>query len=230
MTAQINPDLTARLRSHMQAAGFTSFKAFAEAAGVSEWTIRQLRSGRIQEIRLADLQALSRGLNCSLQQLLSRFGVAVDAADLPQPSSSQPDRESPSPAATQAQLTALQQEYRRLEATLSQQQETLAAEFQQQALATIEPWLLQWPTVVAKVQQSNEIPAARLLPLVKPVEALLQQWQVICMAPVGTELPYDPHQHQLIEGTAEAGDPVRVRYAGYTHQGKLLFRAKVSPA
>jgi molecular chaperone GrpE (heat shock protein) len=69
----------------------------------------------------------------------------------------------------------------------------------------------------------------RLLPLVRPVEQLLQQWGVEAIASVGSELAYDPHLHQLMEGTAQPGELVRVRYTGYRIGEKLLYRAKVSP-
>jgi molecular chaperone GrpE (heat shock protein) len=56
----------------------------------------------------------------------------------------------------------------------------------------------------------------------------LQHWGIESIAPVGAELPYNPQQHQLIEGTAEAGQSVKVRYTGYRQGDKLLYRAKVS--
>ncbi len=49
------------------------------------------------------------------------------------------------------------------------------------------------------------------------------------IAPVGAEIPYNPQQHELLEGTAEPGEPVKVRYTGYRQGDKLLYRAKVSP-
>jgi molecular chaperone GrpE (heat shock protein) len=71
--------------------------------------------------------------------------------------------------------------------------------------------------------------AVKLLPLVRPIEQLLQKWEVEEIAPVGAEVAYDPQLHQLLEGTAQPGEKVKVRYTGY-HQGdKLLYRAKVSP-
>jgi hypothetical protein len=93
--------------------------------------------------------------------------------------------------------------------------------------------MLQWPTAARAAQQvpisGPALPAARLLPLVRPVEQLLQQWGVEALAPVGEQVPYDPHRHQLMEGSAEPGEPVLVRYTGYRQGDKLLFRAKVSP-
>jgi hypothetical protein len=35
--------------------------------------------------------------------------------------------------------------------------------------------------------------------------------------------------HQLLEGTAQPGDLVKVRYTGYRQGDKLLYRVKVSP-
>jgi molecular chaperone GrpE (heat shock protein) len=61
------------------------------------------------------------------------------------------------------------------------------------------------------------------------VEQLLQEWGVEAIASVGSQIPYDPHLHQLMEGTAQPGETVRVRYIGYRQAKKLLYRAKVSP-
>ena len=89
--------------------------------------------------------------------------------------------------------------------------------------------MLQWPTAVSKVQENQTLPAVKLLPLLRPVEKLLQQWGVEAIAPVGACIPYNPQQHQLLEGTAEPGSTVKVRYTGYKQGDKLLYRAKVIP-
>jgi molecular chaperone GrpE (heat shock protein) len=123
----------------------------------------------------------------------------------------------------------LRQEYQRLQTQLEQQRETLIQEFRQSSLQVLESWMLQWPTAAYAAQQNPSAPAVKLLPLVRPVENLLQQWGVESFAPVGSEVPYDPQFHQLIEGSAKAGETVKVRYTGYRIGSRLLFRAKVSP-
>ena len=65
--------------------------------------------------------------------------------------------------------------------------------------------------------------------LVEPLTELLDQWNVKAIASVGAELAYDPQYHQLIKGTAEVGELVKVRYVGYKQEDKLLHKAKVSP-
>ncbi|MDY7024274.1 MAG: hypothetical protein SWJ54_23485, partial [Cyanobacteriota bacterium] len=123
----------------------------------------------------------------------------------------------------------LQQEYQRLQTQMQQQRESLSEEFQRGSLETLESWLKQWPTVVYKVQQNPNIAAVKLLPLLRPVEQLVQQWGVEAIASVGSQVPYDPQIHQLLEGTAQIGETVVVRYTGYQYRGQLLHRAKVSP-
>jgi molecular chaperone GrpE (heat shock protein) len=93
----------------------------------------------------------------------------------------------------------------------------------------LESWLLQWPTVIHAVEQNPDLPASRLVPLVQPVQNLLEQWGIAAIAPVGAEIPFDPQQHQLMNGTAAPGELVKVRYTGFRRGDTLLYRAKVSP-
>lgn len=101
--------------------------------------------------------------------------------------------------------------------------------FQQATLQTLESMLIQLPTVLHAVQQNPDIPASRLVPLLRPLDKLLEEWGIVAIAPVGSEVPYDPQHHQLMDGMAQPGDRVRVRYTGYVQGDRLLYRAKVSP-
>ena len=123
----------------------------------------------------------------------------------------------------------MQQEYQRLQATLDIQRESLMQEFQLSSLQILESWMLQWPTAASKAQENQHLPAVKLLPLMRPVEKLLQEWGVEAIAPVGSSIPYNPQQHQLLEGTAQPGEAVKVLYTGYIQGEKLLYRAKVIP-
>lgn len=208
---------TETLRSLMAAAEIPSFRALARQAQVSDWAVRQLRSDRITAMRLDLLQKIARALHLSLPELLEHFGV-IDA---------EPPAVGASPDAT---VAALQTEYRRLQDQLQQQAATLQQQFQAEALAVLESWLLQWPTVTHAVEKNPDLPASRLVPLVQPVQNLLAQWGVEAIAPVGATVPFDPQLHQLMNGDVEPGTPVRVRYTGYRQGARLLYRAQVSPA
>jgi DNA-binding Xre family transcriptional regulator len=217
MTQALSQDFTQRLQELMQPLGFSSYRQLSQNTGVSEKQLRRLRKGQIPQMRVETLLKLSQALQVSVSELLEMFS---SASTLPV---SQVDE------GEAASLEALRQEYQRLQQQLHDQRETLMQEFQQSSLQVLESWLVQWPTAAYAAQQNQQLPAVRLLPLVRPVEQLLQEWGVEAIASVGSELPYDPQWHQLMEGTAQPGETVRVRYTGYRQGGKLLYRAKVSP-
>ena len=203
---------TAILRQQMAKAGIASFRALAQAAGVSSGAIHQLRQGQIGQMRVKGLRAIAAALHLSLEELIAAFE--------PEPGAGTSKRDRPD---------VLAQEYARLQQQHQTQAATLRQALQQEVLSHLEPWLLQWPTVTHAVAQNPDLPASRLLPLVKPVEQLLAAWDVVVMAPVGTTVPYDPQCHQLMTGEAHPGDAVRIRYVGYRWGDRLLHRAKVSP-
>jgi DNA-binding Xre family transcriptional regulator/molecular chaperone GrpE (heat shock protein) len=243
---------TQQLQQLMKERGISSFRQLSQRAGVSERQLKQLRQGKIEQMRLEVLLELSEVLQVSLNELLAQFSSAFpldpssktdclplkkgrsEDVSLLVPQEVNSSGGVPKDARLSSQqdsvaLAALQQEYKRLQQQLEMQQETLIQEFQRSSLQAIESWLIYWSAAAAKAKENPNLPAVRLLPLVKPIEQLLQQWQVEAIASVGEELDYDPQWHQLIEGTANPGDRVRVRNAGYCHRGQLLFRAKVSP-
>ncbi|MBD0336267.1 MAG: helix-turn-helix transcriptional regulator [Cyanobacteria bacterium Co-bin13] len=209
-------DYTGLLQQLMAQAGISSFRALARAAGLSVEAILQVRRGQIERLRLQSVRQLSQALDVPVEDLLRQF--VPDLEQVPAAASAAGDR-----------VAVLQAEYDRLQAQLTEQKQTLQAAFQAEALSTLEAWLLQWPTAAYAAQQNAQVPAARLVPLLQPVERLLTAWEVRAIAPVGAEVPYDPTLHQLMEGTAQPGDLVRIRYTGYWHADKLLYRAKVSP-
>ena len=224
-------DYTERLRSQLQQAGLPSFRALARAAGVSDWQVSQLRQGRAAHMRVTVLTQLSQALQCSLLELLTDFSKPPDFSELPDFSERPLPHSSPhpdQPLQPSAEIAQLRQEYDRLQTQLIAQRQTLWQEFQQTSLQTLESLLLQLPTATYAAQQNPDIPAIRLLPLLRPIHKLLIDWGITAIAPVGTELPYNPQQHQLMDGTAQPGDLVRVRYTGYAQGDRLLHRAKVS--
>lgn len=212
------PDYTPQLRSLMQPLGFTSFRSLSRAAGCSDWQLEQLRKGQVLQLRVETLTKLSQVFQKPIGELLAIFSEAPAAVPTP-PTQISPLDSEPLP---------LQREYQRLQTQLAQQQEALQQEFQQVSLQILESWLLQFPTAAYAAQQNPQVPAVRLLPLLRPIEQLLQSWGIELLEPVGAEVAFDPQCHQLMEGTASPGALVKIRYAGYRQGDKLLYRAKVS--
>jgi hypothetical protein len=201
----IQPDYTAPLLALMQAQGIASFKQLAQVSGWSEKALRRLRRGQVGQMQVGPIGTLAHTLAISTDTLIQTFSPGTPPTE-----------------------TVPRIEYERLQNQLAQQRQALLAEFQQASLATLEPWLLQWSAASYAAAQNPAAPAVKLLPLVRPVEQLLKDWGIEPIGAVGDELPYDPQHHQILGTPATAGDPVRVRYAGYRQGEKLLYRCKVS--
>ncbi|WP_292785713.1 nucleotide exchange factor GrpE [Nostoc sp. NMS9] len=208
-----------KLQDLMQQVGISSFKALSRAAGVSEHQLLRLRQGKLEQMRVDVLLKLSPVLQMPLNELIGTFS----SVELLQ------ENTAPTQELLQ-EITDLRKEYDRSQFQLEQQRELLLQELQQSSLQLLESLLLQWPTAAQKAQENPQLAAVKIVPLVqKPLEKLLQAWGVEAIAPVGAELPYDPQLHQLLEGTAQPGETVKIRYTGYLQGEKLLYRAKVSP-
>lgn len=205
------------LQDLMRQAGIANIDELSRIAKVGRLQLIRIQQGLILNISLGVINKIAQALNRSVDSLLKIFTEqALDDSSFDSDGS-------------EAALAACQQEYRQLQDEMRHQRDSLNSQFQQDSIETIESWLLQWPTAATAVRQNPQLPAARLLSLVEPVEQLMQQWQVETIAAVGEELAYDPQNHELIKGTVQPGELVKVRYVGYKKGDKLLYKAKVSP-
>jgi molecular chaperone GrpE (heat shock protein) len=221
MSASSGSKFTPLLRQMMQRVGFSSFKGLQKAAGVSKTAIVQLRQGKVTQLKVGALMQLSQALQVSVEELLTVYKDEKSKPSILQTAQLE---------MTKAQeLDSLRNEYARLQQRLNQQQEELKQQFQQESLQILESLLIQLPTAAYAAQQNPEAPAVKLLPLLRPLDRLLEAWGIAAIAPVGAEVPFDPQYHQLTTGTAEIGQLVQVRYTGYYQRDKLLYRAKVTP-
>jgi DNA-binding Xre family transcriptional regulator len=206
-----------QLQNFMTQAGFSSYRSLSTTAGVSRWAIDLLRQGQVGKLRIDTLLKLSRTLQVAPADLMAQFGADEEWAASTQ-----------TPTQVAAQVEALRQEYDRLQQRLASQEQEIRQQVQREAIARLESWLLQWPTAVYAAQQNESIPATRLIPLAKPLEELLRDWDLSPIGAVGEEVAYDPQLHQPMGATLVPGQPVRVRYVGYFQGNRLLYRAKVS--
>jgi molecular chaperone GrpE (heat shock protein) len=215
-------DFTPQLHDLIQKVDIRSLKALIRDAGVSERQILRLRRGEVKQMRVDVLLKLSSVLQVSLSELVSKFSeqtiTELDTSTI-----------KTNEAELLNKIADLEREYSIKHQQLSQQREILQHEFQQVSLQLLESLLVQFPTAAHKARENPQLPAVNILPLVqKPLERLLQNWGIDAIASVGDEIPYDPQFHQLMEGNAQVGEIVKVRYIGYRQGEKLLYRAKVS--
>jgi DNA-binding Xre family transcriptional regulator/molecular chaperone GrpE (heat shock protein) len=222
------------LTTRMQALGFKTYRQLSQQSGLSMKQLRKVRKGQAYELRLDVLIGLAQTLQVGLGDLLDLVNPDQHTAIAGSTSLNTPLIDTS--GADQGRVTdcsesiqALRDEYKRLQAESKVLVQQTQIACQAEALQLLEPWLQYWPVAAKAAQENPAFQATKLIPLCKPVEALLNQWQVAAIAAIGSEVPYDPQFHQLIDGSADVGDPVRVRYPGYLHHGNLHFRAKVSP-
>jgi transcriptional regulator with XRE-family HTH domain len=219
------PDYTLSLRQLMAEVGCPSYRALMQQSHLSRRQLQALRSGQGSSLSMAGLCCLSEVLQVSLADLLKTF----DIASLDRPQTSQPDR--PETPLTADPAQALKAECLRLQQQLDQQRSQLQQDFQRETLHTLESLLLMWPTAAHRAQQDPTLPAVRILPLLKPLDQLLQQWGIEAIGTVGEQTLYDPTLHQWNTTGAERplrpGDAVVITHVGYRQGATILYRAKV---
>lgn len=214
-------DQSSLLRQLMQRANITSYRDLGRQAGVSRWQINQLRQGKVGQLRLQPLLQISQTLGVSLAELIQTLApsMASSAQAFQASIDLQPD--------DATRIEALTQEYVHLQAQQQQQQATLTEKFRRDSLQRLESWLTYWPSATHAVQQQpSAVSPETLIRLVRPVELLMADWDVQAIGTVGETVTFDPQQHQLVSGTAQPGESVRIKTVGYRLGDKLLFRAK----
>ena len=207
------------LEDLMRQVNIPNIYELSKIAGVARLPIIRIQRGLILNVSVGAVARIAKALNISVDSLIDTFSDRYPEAKTESHTSKNINDDA---------LAVCKQEYQKLQQEMYQQQEFLETEFQRSSIETIESWLLQWPTAVTAVKKNPNLPAARLIGLVEPVEQLLKQWNIEAIATVGDKIAYNPQYHQLIKGTAQPGEVVEVRYVGYKQEDKLLYKAKVS--
>jgi DNA-binding Xre family transcriptional regulator len=212
------------LKSLMIDSGISSLVALSVKAQVSIGAVKRLQKGQILAMQVQTVAKLAQALEISIDELMTR--TAPSPPELG-------EQEIPKPpelgvGGGSLEQVGLQQEYDRLLQQFNQQETHLRECFQREGLQILEPWLLQWSAAAYAAQTNPQLTGIKLLPLLRPIETLLDQWGVTAIGDVGEELAYDPMRHQPMNSEDLAvGTIVRIRFSGYGYQGQVLHRAKV---
>ncbi len=205
-------DRTEILRHFMKLVDISSFQVLSDRAGVSRRAIDTLRKGNAATLRYSDLAKLAEVLQIEVNELIAKF------------ISNTSNPESASDA-----IASLREEYQRLQQKLEHQKQELRSQFERETIQQLESLLLQLPSAAYAAQQNPQMLAKNILPLLRPLDALLEKWGITIIGSIGAEVAYDPQKHQLMEGSdqLEEGAIAIVRYVGYMQGEKLLYRARV---
>ncbi len=208
-------DRTEILRQLMKQVGISSFQILSDRTGISRRAIDTLRKGNAATLRYADLAKLAEVLQIEVTEVIAKF-----------------ISDSNNPESPISEIAALREEYQRLQQKLELQKFELRTQFERETIQQLESLILQLPSAAYAAQQNPNMLAKNILPLLRPIDALLQKWEITAIGPVGKEVNFDSQKHQLMEGSDEIkeGDIAIVRYVGYMQGEKLLYRARVSIA
>jgi len=196
----------------MKLVSISSFQALSDRTGVSRRAIDTLRKGNAATLRYSDLAKLAEILQIEVNELIAKFISNTS-----------------NPESASTTIAALREEYQRLQQKLEHQKLELRSQFERETIQQLESLLLQLPSAAYAAQQNPHMLAKNILPLLRPLDALLQKWGITIISSVGAEVAYDPQKHQLMEGSdeLEEGAIAIVRYVGYMQGEKLLYRARV---
>ena len=215
LSNQAMDDRTEILRLLMNQVGISSFQILSERTGISRRAIDTLRKRNAATLRYADLAKLAEVLQIEVTEVIAKF-----------------ISDSNNPESPILEIVALREEYQRLQQKLELQKFELRSQFERETIQQLESLILQLPSAAHAAQQNPNMLAKNILPLLRPIDALLQKWGITAIGAVGKEVDFDSQKHQLMEGSDEIkeGDIAIVRYVGYMQGEKLLYRARVSIA
>jgi len=220
---------TATLRQLMKLAGISSFQILSDRTGVSRRAIDTLRKGNAATLRYGDLAKIAEVLQIELIELMATCITLSPNSESPNPESSNP--ESLNPESSNSEIISLREEYQHLQNQLARQAQELRSQFERETIQQLESLILQLPSAAHAAQSNPNMLAKNILPLLRPIDALLQRWGITAIGAVGAQVAYDSQMHELVDGSdqIEEGEMAIVRYVGYMQNEKLLYRARVSP-
>ncbi len=211
-------DRTETLRQLMKLAGISSFQILSDRTDVSRRAIDTLRKGNAATLRYGDLAKIAEVLQIELTELIATCITLSSNHELPNSQSSY------------SEIDSLREEYQRLESQLAHQKQELRSQFEREVIQQLESLILQLPSAAYAAQTNPNMLAKNILPLLRPIDVLLQKWGITAIGAVGAQVVYDSQKHEFMDGSEqmEEGDLAIVRYVGYMQNEKLLYRARVS--
>ncbi|MCE2888344.1 MAG: helix-turn-helix domain-containing protein, partial [Pseudanabaena sp. 42896M_M3] len=186
LSNQAMDDRTEILRLLMKQVGISSFQILSERTGISRRAIDTLRKGNAATLRYADLAKLAEVLQIEVTEVIAKF-----------------ISDSNNPESPISEIVALREEYQRLQQKLELQKFELRSQFERETIQQLESLILQLPSAAYAAQQNPNMLAKNILPLLRPIDALLQKWGITAIGSVGKEVNFDSQKHQLMEGSDE---------------------------
>jgi molecular chaperone GrpE (heat shock protein) len=128
-------------------------------------------------------------------------------------------------------ITKLQEEYNALQARKAGETQASTKDERLALFKKLAPLATQLPALRRAVEDGEDVSAADVLALLGPLDEALADMGFEPIGAAGEEVTFDPTHHRAVGKGArsvEPGDPVRVRYVGYLHEGNVVVKAHVT--
>ncbi len=128
----------------------------------------------------------------------------------------------------QERIDQLEAKNRSLVNKLEQLPTQLESNWQAESIELLNDLLISYPTAKLMVELKHNLPSKNIIALLKPLELLLQQWQIETIGQPWRKVTYNPNIHDCGEENISEGESVYVRWIGYYQGDRVLIPAKVS--
>lgn len=116
--------------------------------------------------------------------------------------------------------------------TLNEEIETLPTQlikdWQKKSFELLQTLLANYPTAKVMVKLKPDFPAKNLIPLLAPLDKILNQWEIESIGKPWEKVSYNPLIHYTDEEDLTPNEKVYIRFVGYSQKGKILLPAKVN--
>lgn len=127
-----------------------------------------------------------------------------------------------------AEIEGLKHQSLQLRQELQAQRDFVTSEFQFITFQCLQALLVNYPTVKEMVKFAPDIPAQNLLALFEPLDILLEFWRYQSIGIPWIQVNYNPRFHQGDSADLQIGEPVYIRFVGYSCGDRILVPAQVS--
>lgn len=126
-------------------------------------------------------------------------------------------------------INAIKAEYKELKDSFSKQDEQVLKDEKIRVYKAISQLLINYPTAKNKVEENPELKAKNLLGMMKPLDKLIEYFNLETIGNVGEEVTYDERLHLPASSNIniDEANKVKIKFVGYKTDDIILDKAKV---
>ena len=194
--------------------GFSNLEDLRQKSGLSRESLPYLAGGNFHQITFGDLTKLAASLKWSVVELIENLELDYSGKIRQQKLLEETEE--------------LRSECGRLRDRLQQQKAEITTDFRESTFEQLQSLLTNYPSIRPMAEAKPNLPAKNLIPLLTPLDNLLESWGYEAIGKPWEEVSFNPRLHQADSEEIAEGDLVYIRFVGYRNGENILAPAKVS--